>query len=791
MSDPKLVKLKSSFEALNTLKNTDEITIDLHFDEIVNNIFDGKRNLLQMLLMPKPEISVQQVDDIKHIFHDALQDQLMQSNSINSKKSEPEPSSLITIARESLILVSSFLDFKSINNLKNTCSSIAPIMIEQFFKMDIQIINIHQFIDKFNNSNTKNNIKIDDVLNSSFSTIRIHKSVKINQFVQNNLRINCDNILGFGDCKYRNVRYTKENFKRIHIDNNTTFNDFERTKNIKFIFMDKNLIFNKWNLSADSILFLQKFDIKNQTLKITDVIVYKSSDLQDDETFISDIRKYIIDKEHVYNQSKSVKLYRLYDDGVELVHDEIFNFFPNAFMRRSKIDTVHKSLAYQIKSNKNEDQLCSELKTYFNEQLEPFYATVEEYYVYTTQKPGLKYNQLGLKLDDEDSLKCFEKAYNLEPNNAVYCLNYVHLLVECYYAEKAKKICIEKLKLYEENKFNIPRDKLLYRYYNTLADAYKNTNEAKLSLEYYHKTIEQLQQTNLPRRRHLDDILYQIYDDITELYQEYYELLGEPEINAGNYYKKMIEIRPNSYRSYQDYAQLLKFQGQFQEALNYYMKALQIVQTNELQSNMYKRLIPRIYDGCICCLTHLSNDENTEQMCVKAINFIHENCPHYFYLSRAYNTLFNIYQKDTKYYEKAKSFYLIRLSKYKGKKTSWSYIQHQMEYAIFLEMFDKISECVKQFNDVFNAINSQILSKISGNVIQCIVEFLEILNKHQMNEQMKEFSNKIITKFSVEKFDNSHTLFHSISLFYLKTNRMDTFDTYKNHCFQLVTENKG
>eukprot|EP01083_Nonionella_stella_P173603 599385_1 len=110
-----------------TKKATDE-TVNLCFTQIVNDVFGSKRNLLRFLLRPQSNLKHHQTEQIKQIFHTKLQN-LIETESdkvaMDIDQESPIPT-LANIAETIQTVITSFLDFQSINQLTNVCSSIAP-----------------------------------------------------------------------------------------------------------------------------------------------------------------------------------------------------------------------------------------------------------------------------------------------------------------------------------------------------------------------------------------------------------------------------------------------------------------------------------------------------------------------------------------------------------------------------------------------------------------------------------------------------------------------------------------
>eukprot|EP01084_Bolivina_argentea_P087880 158670_1 len=254
--------LKSSIEAINALNTADECTLNLCFNNIVCNIFGSRRNLLRFILTPESNLTQQQTEEMKQIFHIEFE-KLLQSqpndSRINTKRIVP---SLTTISEQTQTLITSFLDFESIKQLKNVCLSIAPMAIGELLKMDINILYLHQIID-----NDINKIRFHDIIEPEFRRYRVQKCLKLKTFLQNQTNIPFNNLLCF---TYSNREPTLR-----QISDSTKFSDI---KSSSLIFMDKSLV-SPYILSLDnsfrygsSMVLIQEFDIKKQSIQITDIL---------------------------------------------------------------------------------------------------------------------------------------------------------------------------------------------------------------------------------------------------------------------------------------------------------------------------------------------------------------------------------------------------------------------------------------------------------------------------------------------------------------------------------------
>ena len=143
--------LKCYLEASNAFKRADESTVDMCFEEIISDVFGGRRGLIKYLLTPHQKLEKNKIIQIKDIFnheHQRLTDAesiVSSDEDIDAEKVHIIPTLLIISEHTGIqVYITSFLDFKSMRQLKGVCSSIAPIAIGQFSKIDVRICNVHQ-----------------------------------------------------------------------------------------------------------------------------------------------------------------------------------------------------------------------------------------------------------------------------------------------------------------------------------------------------------------------------------------------------------------------------------------------------------------------------------------------------------------------------------------------------------------------------------------------------------------------------------------------------------------------
>eukprot|EP01083_Nonionella_stella_P267174 902787_1 len=346
--------LKSCIEASNAVKNASDETVNSCFTQIVNSVFGGKRNLLRSLLSPQSNLKQHQIEEIKQIFHTKFQ-KLIETESdkvaMDIDQTSPIPT-LITIPEATQTVITSFLDFQSINQFKNTCSSIAPVCITLLlYKMDIQVINVHELIMR----NHSDKIEMDDIIRSSFKTHRVLRAHTLKSFVENETIISFDNLLCF--------KHSESTTMMNGINDSTTITDL---KGSAFLFMDKALSPQSVTaVSPVTILFVQEFDIKHQSLRITD-IVHPNNNLMS-----NDIKQMIKNRIH-----EEVTLY------IVSIRGQVQRIVGNCYYSQYN-EAV--AIIYQRNSHANMSESTKEEFKVFNyKQLKPFYESVQTFYLRNT-----------------------------------------------------------------------------------------------------------------------------------------------------------------------------------------------------------------------------------------------------------------------------------------------------------------------------------------------------------------------------------------------------------------------
>eukprot|EP01083_Nonionella_stella_P229253 811641_1 len=374
-----MAHLKSCIEASNAVKKATDETVNLCFTQIVNDVFGSKRNLLRLLLRPQSNLKHHQTEQIKQIFHTKLQN-LIETESdkvaMDIDQESPIPT-LANIAETIQTVITSFLDFQSINQLTNVCSSIAPVCITQLVnKMDIKVLNVHELIMR----NHGDKVQIDDIIQSSFRTHRVNKAHTLKSFVQNETTISFDNLLCF---RYQTPLYTK---MLCGINNLITIRDLNA---YAFLFMDKVVAESHIHptciaagyASHGSMIFVQEFDIRFQSLRITDVVPVPPLC----QLTFNGIKQVITNRIH-----QDVTLYVI--NGVGKVREVIRG--------TQRVTANITTRFYQRNTNYNmRESAKEELKVFNYKKFQPFYTSIQDFYEMSAAIPGTKYNDLALDLE--------------------------------------------------------------------------------------------------------------------------------------------------------------------------------------------------------------------------------------------------------------------------------------------------------------------------------------------------------------------------------------------------------
>eukprot|EP01083_Nonionella_stella_P056995 149812_1 len=254
--------LKARIEASNALQNATDETVNSCFTQIINEIFGGKRNLLQSLLSPQLNLKQQQMEQMKRILHTEPDTDMIDSDA------QACTATLISIAESTQVLITSFLDFESINQLKNVCSSIAPICMEQLLtKMDIKILNVHELIR--NQSISDDNIKMNAIIQSSLHSHRVHRAHTLKSLVQKETTIAFDNLLCF---KYPLSKYPGVRLRMmVDIVGNRLITMRDLNASV-LLFIDKALLPFTFTYEPWTFVKEFEFDINHQSLRLGRVI---------------------------------------------------------------------------------------------------------------------------------------------------------------------------------------------------------------------------------------------------------------------------------------------------------------------------------------------------------------------------------------------------------------------------------------------------------------------------------------------------------------------------------------
>eukprot|EP01083_Nonionella_stella_P267176 902790_1 len=663
--------LKSCIEASNAVKNASDETVNSCFTQIVNSVFGGKRNLLRSLLSPQSNLKQHQIEEIKQIFHTKFQ-KLIETESdkvaMDIDQTSPIPT-LITIPEATQTVITSFLDFQSINQFKNTCSSIAPVCITLLlYKMDIQVINVHELIMR----NHSDKIEMDDIIRSSFKTHRVLRAHTLKSFVENETIISFDNLLCF--------KHSESTTMMNGINDSTTITDL---KGSAFLFMDKalspqsltpvSLLHNSY--VPVTILFVQEFDIELQSLRITDV-VHPNHNL----TF-NDIKQMINNRIH-----QEVTLYAV------SIYGEVHNVIGDHRVSASRYNEI-MTIIYQ--RNSMSESAKEELKVSHYKQLKPFYESVEIFYERNTTIPGIKYNDLGFDLEEnyehlvpyDDIAKCFKKAYDLSPNHPPFISNYIRSLVQYdkeEHIQTAQQLFQQKLQLHSDGTLDIP-GKVLRGLYNIMAQAYEYEGERqdKTALEYYLKAVtiieselDKRDNSFTPRFTHmysrsrdpyfedtatLRHALSETYNSIACVYEgsiKYKQDKTAPE--AEEYHLKMLEMQPRSAFRHQRYANYLtNYKRNYSKAIDWYGKVEELVDSEE-SSDWTNRAVFRCYGEWFDCLLRLERYQEAESMCLRWIERAQDSDKKEYHLKHAYTRIICLYERYLKQPEAAKLYSSMR-----------------------------------------------------------------------------------------------------------------------------------
>ena len=578
--------LKCCLEASNALKRADENTFDMCFDEIISDVFGGRRGLIKYLLTPHHKLDKNEIIQIKDILVNELQ-RLMDAKSVGSDDEDMDVDvdkariipSLLNISEHIQVYITSFLDFKSMKELKSVCSSIAPIAIGQFSKVDIRICNLQQL------SNINQHLKTCRIIESNTKTFRVHRSDNVRAFAENELSIAPENLLHFDyyqDCDLT-PHLIESTFDRI-----VDYIGLMNTASI--IFADKTRMTAVESASSQhfydpspKLLFIQEFDVVMQKLEIKHIVrVDTSVSTQDIKNIIAheDVSIFHLVDSNEYN-------YDVFDDG--LAGEGLTMLSSNSVLALNEIK--FSSVIYQVKNGNGTK--TNVIKTEFHQRSEPFYDDFSKFHKVQRaegRRPGLKYTDLAIKLrwkevESEVIAKCYKKAYDLNPNDSLFIHNYVGALMDIDDTGTAQKICLEKLELYESEEIYISDD-YLWEIYDTLAEIKGADDEDEEALLYYQKAIEVIQRM-LPCSSS-STLIHEKKLKLCELCCAVaciHEASDETALNAKEYYEKIIEVFPNSahyFNKYGDY--LMNTVENYEAAMSKYAHAARIIENKKDQT---------------------------------------------------------------------------------------------------------------------------------------------------------------------------------------------------------------
>eukprot|EP01083_Nonionella_stella_P020583 57082_1 len=616
-----------------------------------------------------------QTDQIKQIFHTKFQKLIeIESDKVAMDIGQESPiPTLANIAETIQTVITSFLDFYSIKQLTKVCSSIAPVCITQLVhKMDIKVLNVHELIMRDHGDK----VKIQDIIQSAFKTHRIRRTRTLKSFVQDEITIPFGNLLCFQYlCRYswqvRILHYS--------ISGTNAISDLN-VNGSAFLFMDKVVVESHLHRSLvfvdhhESMVFVQEFDIKLQSLRITDVVptVY--------ELTFDEIKRMITNRIH-----QDVTLYVINKAGK--VRKVITGIRPRDQYIAAGIYTIvyERNIHHNMSESAKEELKVSNYK-----KLKPFYASIRDAYKMSTSIPGTKYNDLALDLENnypnlvpyEDIAKCFKKAYDLRPNHPPFIMNYIRSLVNGSDEEdiqSARQLFQQKLKSHFSARiFKIP-DNILQGLYCLLAKTheYKGESQDKIALEYYQKAI-QIIKSELNKRhnrqrsiRHFRDPdfettnnlrrdLCETYYNIARIYEaaiEYEQDKTAPK--AQEYHLKILEMQPFSAFHQERYAEYLKnYQKKYRDAIVQYIKVTQLIEGNDWM-NRSAHLFD-CYSGWFDCLVALERCKEAEKLCLRWIQSAQDSDKKGCHLKHAYDTIIRLYRDYLKQPEAANLYSSMR-----------------------------------------------------------------------------------------------------------------------------------
>ena len=342
--------LKACLTASNALKQASDDTVDVCFDDIVSNLFGSKRDLIKYLMTPQRfEKQAIVIGQIKQIFDNVLQ-QLMEAQSGDYNVADALTISLANISENVQMHIVSFLDFESMKQLKNVCSSLASIAIDESFKMDLEICNAHQMM------NENPLLSPYEIITANIRTYRVHASASFQVFLDSETSVPSDEVLclhvpSMGITKYVRLWYG------MSVGDLFTVSCSKGAKGV-LLLMDRTkvnaIILQRYSRETTLPLRLvQEFDVRRQTLSIKHVLP-SNSNLDP-----LDIKEMIMKE-----TGKDINLY--YSEG-----DRLIEVFANV-VETDKLCSFF-SMLYEIKKTVSE----SESDALESEHLEPFLSVVD------------------------------------------------------------------------------------------------------------------------------------------------------------------------------------------------------------------------------------------------------------------------------------------------------------------------------------------------------------------------------------------------------------------------------
>ena len=307
----------------------------------------------------------------------------MNEQSINSSKL-----SLEEIPSHLLQHISFFLDFKSINNLKNVCPLITPIMLNELLKKDIKICDITKLINKQINP-------INLIISQGIKLHRIYSYHKINNFINTKTNLLIKDVNCFFADKFVNECYPIKHYETFY--NVRTNGTLIITKSNEMNLID--------NYAIPILIILIYFDIIEQKTFVIDTLVTDRFNLLP----LSQIKNKIKMKFMTTQKDFKNENILIWNRSGELLRDSFYY---------EQFDSPLFEMVFGIKPTdkilKNKQIIKS--KTKFDNEFEPWYCDYESYYKFIVNK-SFEYIKRGHNYSNnkqhEYACNYFEKALKI------------------------------------------------------------------------------------------------------------------------------------------------------------------------------------------------------------------------------------------------------------------------------------------------------------------------------------------------------------------------------------------